>query len=54
MSDPRPPEIQPPPIFRNTVHPVPSLPPLDPKQTSLIGRVVEEVLILVFCIKYRI
>ena len=51
MSDPRPPEIQPPVRFRQTVHPEPSLPPLDMKQTSLVGRVIEEVLLYIkqFC-----
>ena len=54
MSGPRPPEIQPPVRFRTTVHPEPSLPPLDLKQTSLVGRVVEEVLFRVILVLNRI
>ena len=43
MSETRPPVQQPPVRFRTSVHPEASLPPIDVKQTSLIGRVVEEV-----------
>jgi hypothetical protein len=48
MSDPRSHETKPPVIFRKTVHPEPSLPPIDLNQTSLVGRVVEEVLSILF------
>ena len=49
MSEATGPPRYPPVRFRSSVHPAPTLPPLNPKQTPLVGGRVEVNVVLFFC-----
>ena len=49
MSEATGPPRYPPVRFRSSVHPAPTLPPLNPKQTYLVGGRVEVKVVLFFC-----
>ena len=50
MSEATGPPRYPPVRFRSSVHPAPSLPPLNPKQTSMVGGRVEVNVVLFFLV----